>query len=877
MSGISKIKPITLEVKNFISYKEEVFNFKDGLYYITGKNGAGKTNFFIESFSYLLYGKSMSGKLLTHLINKDAKKGMQVKALFSFNDKHLYIERGEAPKMFNIYIENDLASDRVYNGIKFKKVEPTAKNSDMQLWLEEEILKMNNTDFISFVLKSAKKDLSFLELSKDERAKYFENLFNLGVFRKMSDEVKLKIKDQECIYEEKKSNLEKKKNELEVVENNLLQQKNQFEKHKQELYNNKLEEKKNINITNKTLLEENKKEKELEKSNIELKLKQKEINFQQAKLNIELKLKQLDLNYTSNISKLKQKEINLQNSINQINEELNNLENSIKEEKQKSITSGKKLVNDLKELEQKKDNLENTIKTKKLELNTQINNKPVKEQEEYNNLIKELDLNTSNKNTITLKISNLEKNIKLKEYELKSNKDLITKNESNIKDFFKTNEPATLFNEIDEIVPKITKYLVLKEYLVGTKNIYDKMQQETINIKNKIVTIEEELNQQLYIELKDYKDKLIEIEHKISSINKLSNDKMIVIEEINKSIEKYNSIEQDIRLLENESLNLSISIEKLNSIVNIARENYNNIEKTKAIKEQQLKASLEDCGNMLNNIQKEDYETLSTDYNKNVESANNLFDDIIVENKTSIDTLTIDLKNIVNSIKLIDGKLESVLVDYNNKIKAIEEEASDILQNKKFEQEQEFKIEIDKINNSIEFLKTAYNEEYQKYIRLDTIKKILTSKFNIKNFVMEKFRPYLNKQISNYISIFRVPATILFDENFELQLKGNDYDELSLKSLSAGEICKTSLAILLASMKVKREIFQNNEFMLMILDEVFVNIDKESLNEILSIMKKNFEDNYFIGIVQHNIDSELEANIIQIEKTNKEGSKVRLL
>jgi DNA repair exonuclease SbcCD ATPase subunit len=216
-------------------------------------------------------------------------------------------------------------------------------------------------------------------------------------------------------------------------------------------------------------------------------------------------------------------------------------------------------------------------------------------------------------------------------------------------------------------------------------------------------------------------------------------------------------------------------------------------------------------------------------------------------------------------------------VDYDNKIKAIEEEANDILQNKKFEQEQEFNTQIDKINNSIEFLKTAYNEEYQKYIRLDTIKKILTSKFNIKNFVMEKFRPYLNKQISNYISIFRVPATILFDENFELQLKGNDYDELSLKSLSAGEICKTSLAILLASMKVKREIFQNNEFMLMILDEVFVNIDKESLNEILSIMKKNFEDNYFIGIVQHNIDSELEANIIQIEKTNKEGSKVRLL
>lgn len=871
---ISKIKPLKLEVKNFISYKEEIFNFKSGLFYITGKNGAGKTNFFIESFSYLLYGKSMSGKLLTHLINKETKKGMIIKGLFLFNNKHLYIERGESPKLFNIYVENAEQGNFKYDDLNFKKVEATAKNADMQLWLEEEILKMNNTDFISFVLKSAKKDLSFLELSKDERAKYFENLFNLSVFRKMADESKLKQKDQETIYNNHKIKLDKYKVDLDNIEYIKEEKRKQFEEHKQELYNNKLLEKNNIDVGNKILLEENKKSKEMERQSLEFKLKQKELNYSSSEIASVNSEQSYRLAHSISFNNIRQKELNLENDIKDDRSKLEDLDKNLLKEKQEAISSGKSLASALTILDDRGKILNNLIEDKK----GNISKYQVKD-----NIDLKLKLEDKNKSKSIIEdnkikenkaINEIDKVINNYEFKIKSKTESIISIENDIKDLFKTDNPTKLFAEIEEILPQMSKYLVLKEYLTGTKNVYDKMISSIDNNKIELEQLRKDLDVKT-IEQSKLKLNIVEIENNLNILN----DDILQIKSDIGVIEKdkleYNTLLNEIQLLENELLQVKIELEKANNNLQVARQNFKNIESKKQLQEEQLLKNIEKSEKLIEEY-KTELNVLDEKLTQDIEKSKIQNERLKEQIKLEIEETKSWLKQVIEFLESLDVKLDTILNEYKTKVEKIEKEANDILKNKIFDGS-EYSESIEKLKNSIEFEKSKYEEEYQKYIRLDSIRKILTAKFNIKNFLMEKFRPYLNKQISNYISIFRVPATIMFDENFELQLKGNDYDELSLKSLSAGEICKTSLAILLASMKVKREVFQNNEFMLMILDEVLTNVDKESLNEILSIMKNNFEDEYFIGIVQHNIDSECEANVIEITKNNKEGSKIKIL
>jgi DNA repair exonuclease SbcCD ATPase subunit len=215
------IKPVCIEVNNFLSYYHEKMNLKDGLYFISGSNGAGKTSFFIESTTYCLYNKSMSGKKLSELCNKDNPKNMFVNILLNIdNEYHILVERGESPKRFNVYIETDETIDfknknKVkfndseyisFNNIVLKKVDNLAENVDTQEWLEEKFLKMNHVDFITYVLKSKARDLSYLEMTKADRDKYLENLFSLNTFRKMIDKVKIKMKDQEELSNISKNN-----------------------------------------------------------------------------------------------------------------------------------------------------------------------------------------------------------------------------------------------------------------------------------------------------------------------------------------------------------------------------------------------------------------------------------------------------------------------------------------------------------------------------------------------------------------------------------------------------------------------------------------------------------------------------------------------
>ena len=180
------------------------------------------------------------------------------------------------------------------------------------------------------------------------------------------------------------------------------------------------------------------------------------------------------------------------------------------------------------------------------------------------------------------------------------------------------------------------------------------------------------------------------------------------------------------------------------------------------------------------------------------------------------------------------------------------------------------------MKKDVEFYKEKYTTEYYKQIRLDTIKKMITNKYNIKIYIMEKFRKFLNKKICQYSSEFRVPCTPMFDENFDIILMGDNYESLSVKSFSAGENSKTSLSILFASDDVKQDLYNHNSFNLLLLDEVLTNIDIHSINDILNVLKR-YSQRMFVGIIAHGHgDVTTEGKSIEITK-DENGSHLKVM
>ena len=83
------IKPISVSLKNFLSYKELDFKFNDDTFFITGDNGTGKTTI-MESLIYLFTGRTLKGEKGDDVIN-DNETSCKITFKFYVNDKIGYI------------------------------------------------------------------------------------------------------------------------------------------------------------------------------------------------------------------------------------------------------------------------------------------------------------------------------------------------------------------------------------------------------------------------------------------------------------------------------------------------------------------------------------------------------------------------------------------------------------------------------------------------------------------------------------------------------------------------------------------------------------------------------------------------------------------
>lgn len=191
-----------LILKNFLSYgnAETKFEFSEGLFLVTAKNGGGKSSLLLDGLSFNLYGRPYRKVKLEELINRKNKKGLYTESCFVIDEKDEYrIVRTLAPQKLFIYKNG---SDKPMESASSKALD------------QEEIVKILGLEYDLFKLVIAiatNYNEPFLSLGLPKKREVMESIFSIKVFGEMLQKARKKINSIETdrtIYSSNIKNLE---------------------------------------------------------------------------------------------------------------------------------------------------------------------------------------------------------------------------------------------------------------------------------------------------------------------------------------------------------------------------------------------------------------------------------------------------------------------------------------------------------------------------------------------------------------------------------------------------------------------------------------------------------------------------------------------
>jgi len=375
--------------KNFLSYPNSwtEYNFQNGLTLIQGPIGSGKSTI-IDVLNFALFGSPYRKITIPRLVNTKNKKNLCVELYVQKNGKDIKIVRGISPNIFEIYVDGNLV--------------PLESRKKKYQEVLEELLEIDERVFNQVVVKSLSKGSSFFTLSKQEKRKVIESIFNVEIFGLMIEVLKEKKKELEGEYEKVKNELFLTKNLMKKEEEKIEEIKQVYNEEIVKVYDDK------IKLIKSKINELEEKIKEREEKFLKLKEKKEKVE------NVEKKLLKLE------------KRISKKKGIEDTLKEVNEIMDEICKECEKKECVLKKIseqwdLHDLEEMKEKRERIKEKLskKDKLINLYSQMENEIFSFKREKNQLRKELNqLLKEKEQKIEMRNKSIDMN-KLEEYQRK--------------------------------------------------------------------------------------------------------------------------------------------------------------------------------------------------------------------------------------------------------------------------------------------------------------------------------------------------------------------------------------------------------------------------------------------------------------------------
>lgn len=848
----------SIELKNIRSYKDAYIEFNEGINFLSGDIGCGKSSILI-AIEFAFFGFKR-GEIEGYQILRKGQNNASIKLVLYDKKKDKYIEIFRSLKKSNK--NNSITQDNSYIKIDNDLIELSATELNAYIFnllnFPKDFLTKDKNLIYRFTIYTPQEQLKeILYTLPDKRLEIIRKIFNVDKYKQLQfgiNTYQSKIRVDKKLYADKLENLSKLKKEIENINLEI----KDYEKRYKDIL---IKEEKQNNLLNKykVSLKKNKNEQD-ELNNLYLKYQKEKIeieNITKQISDLELKLKKDEKNLNDILKEDIQKEIlNLKKDINILSKKLDETKKN-KKEKEKLVSNYEILLKEKENINQKIyliENIKKNIENKKKEFDIVLTKCRIKDmqnfilkdesklkkyndkkdilkklEEEISSLKSNIKFNTTKNNDITVQINKLssldkcytchqdvtdlhKKKIKEQfELEKKKNDKLILDDEKIKKD--KLNELLELKKDLLEL-DKIKEDLIKKqEKLKSFKDILKDEEKKEIEIFN----MNKELKE---LEKKDYLKQLESINKKIKEIQDCSDE-----------LKKINLIELDYN--------------KQISDLNLKLMNYENLDKDKKILEKEIEIINKDLKEKQGKIKFKD----------------ELFEKIKRQEK-ELSLLEITIKKIDEGLEVIHSNLNKIIA-IKSKCESSLESNKKLLKSKK--EELDILIDVKKKYENILYIENFFSSQ------------MLPICSSIEQSILTK---YFNEFNEEFIKLFKEliednDIDVSLNLEFSPMIEQNGYD-IDLKNLSGGEKSSVAIAYRLGLKRIiENELFGMQKLSLLILDEPTDGFSNQQVTRLGSILKNsNLKQ---IILVSHDEKIEIISdNLLKIEKKNHLSKVVNL-
>lgn len=268
---------------------------------------------------------------------------------------------------------------------------------------------------------------------------------------------------------------------------------------------------------------------------------------------------------------------------------------------------------------------------------------------------------------------------------------------------------------------------------------------------------------------------------------------------------------------------------------------------------------------------KEHIEELKTEiqeFESNCIVSEEALGDLDIEYKSLKDKIA-KAKNAAHKVAERKRELEKVESNINHTQKKLEEvrdrefELSDVVT----------KEEVAKAKKQALIKKKELNDEAVNMVYGQRIKEILGDK-GIKNYIIRKILPVLNKKMNEYLAMLNATYSIHFDENLQETMKSRNIQKFNYNNFSSGEKKRIDLALMFTLIDIAKT-RSSIDCNILILDEVLdTSLCSDGTESFMTFLKTTFKQNYpdlctYVVTHKSDITEDNFDTVVQLEKINE--------